>query len=185
MPIISYHYSIISLLIGVSLTQDVSAGSLFLASKLEEKPARVRDIINVYDYLLQLISWSRSNFRTPAGTHNDSAVSASQLAKEAEQRIQLNPLLPDAIKASMTRHLKQKQSTEHQEKEHTSESRGFLDPEARQKLQLDISQFQYEPMDYFASRFYDRKEEIVVAEMQILKRSVSYLALTSWIRSTY
>ncbi|CAO1629132.1 unnamed protein product [Parajaminaea phylloscopi] len=37
--------------------QDVSAGSLFLASKVEEHPLRLRDLINVFDYLLQKDRW--------------------------------------------------------------------------------------------------------------------------------
>ncbi|EGG00250.1 uncharacterized protein MELLADRAFT_73226 [Melampsora larici-populina 98AG31] len=152
--------------------RDVSAGALFLAAKLEEKPARVRDIINVYDYLLQLISWSRSRFRTQSGLKQDTMTSLNDLAKEAEERIALNPLLPDEIKASMTRHLKLKQTLncEGSNTETVMEEEGFMNLEERQKIKLDLSQFEYEPMDYFASRFYDRKEEIVVAEMQILKR---------------
>lgn len=148
--------------------RDVSAGSLFLAAKLEEKPARVRDIINVYDYLFQLISWSRAKFRTSAGTRLDSLTTVHTLAKEAEERIKTNPLLPDNIKASMTRHLKLKQTPIVESESET----GFMDASERERIGLDITQFEYEPMDYFASRFYDRKEEIVVAEMQILKRSV-------------
>jgi hypothetical protein len=33
--------------------KDVGMGALFLASKLEESPVRLRDLINVYDYLIQ------------------------------------------------------------------------------------------------------------------------------------
>lgn len=151
--------------------RDVSAGALFLASKLEEKPARVRDIINVYDYLLQLITWSRTKFRTQSGIKQDTITSLNDLAKEAEERIALNPLLPDEIKASMTRHLKSKQSSNREvSSTGTNGEDGFMDVEDRQKNRLDLSLFEYEPMDYFASRFYNRKEEIVVAEMQILKR---------------
>jgi cyclin L len=32
------------------------------------------------------------------------------------------------------------------------------------------SEFVYKPMNYYSSRFYDIKESLVVAEMQILKR---------------
>ncbi|KAK7440194.1 hypothetical protein VKT23_017136 [Stygiomarasmius scandens] len=75
---------------------DIGMGALFLASKLEECPLRVRDLINVYDLLLQ------------HSTHilNDK---------------------PD-------------------------------------------SEFKYAPMSYFGSTFYDFKDALVVAEMQILKR---------------
>ncbi|KAF8810170.1 cyclin-like protein [Phlegmacium glaucopus] len=75
---------------------DVGMGALYLASKLEECPLRMRDLINVYDLLLQ------------RATH-----SLSSKAAEA---------------------------------------------------------FHYHPMSYFGSTFYDLKDALVVAEMQILKR---------------
>ena len=71
-------------------------GALYLASKLEECPLRMRDLINVYDLLLQ------------RAAHNSS--------EKADQ------------------------------------------------------DFRYHPMSYFGSTFYDLKEALVVAEMQILKR---------------
>jgi hypothetical protein len=71
-------------------------GALYLASKLEECPLRMRDIINVYDLLLQRASHS-------------------------------------------------------------------LSPKADQE-------FHYHPMSYFGSTFYDLKDALVTAEMQILKR---------------
>lgn len=145
--------------------RDVSSGALFLASKLEEKPARIRDIINVYDYLFQLIEWSRDQVRTPAQADRDAAVLTSKAAREAEAKIESNPLLPSEIKASMLRHLRQKRSTTSPEAVQTSDE---FDPEKLKKL--DLNNFKYQPMDYFSQKFYDRKEEIVIAEMQILKR---------------
>ena len=71
-------------------------GALYLASKLEECPLRTRDLINVYDLLLQ------------RDMH----------------------LLQD-------------------------------DPN---------KEFKYAPMSYFGTTFYDLKDAIVVAEMQVLKR---------------
>ena len=71
-------------------------GALYLASKLEECPVRMRDLINVYDLLL--------------------------------------------AKA-----------------EHELSSRSG-------------SPFKYTPMGYFGNTFYDMKDALVVAEMQILKR---------------
>lgn len=71
-------------------------GALYLASKLEECPLRMRDLINVYDLLSQ-----RAN--------------------------------------------------------HYLSSKGDQD-------------FKYSPMSYFGSTFYDLKDALVVAEMQILKR---------------
>ena len=75
-------------------------GALYLASKLEECPIRMRDLINVYDLLLQ---------RT-----------AHTLAVQTT-----NPNKVD---------------------------------------------FKYVPMSYFGNTFYDLKDSLVVAEMQILKR---------------
>lgn len=71
-------------------------GALYLASKLEECPLRMRDLINVYDLLLQ------------RATHS----------------LESNP----------------------------------------------TKEFKYAPMSYFGTTFYDLKDALVVAEMQILKR---------------
>jgi hypothetical protein len=76
-------------------------GALYLASKLEECPVRMRDLINVYD-LLQ----SRAAHELNATRHSSSP------------------------------------------------------PE----------EFKYTPMSYFSQTFYDLKDALVVAEMQILKR---------------
>ncbi|TFK42744.1 cyclin-like protein [Crucibulum laeve] len=73
---------------------DIAMGALYLASKLEECPIRMRDLINVYDALLQ-----RSIHYSKADT-----------------------------------------------------------------------EFKYHAMSYFGSTFYDIKDAVVVAEMQILKR---------------
>ena len=71
-------------------------GALYLASKLEECPLRMRDLINVYDLLLQRAAYSLSS--------------------------------------------------------------------------TSAEPFQYQPMSYFGSTFYDLKDALVVAEMQVLKR---------------
>lgn len=42
-----------SLVFVLTLSQDIGMGALYLASKLEECPLRMRDLINVYDLLLQ------------------------------------------------------------------------------------------------------------------------------------
>ncbi|KZT28510.1 cyclin-like protein [Neolentinus lepideus HHB14362 ss-1] len=72
---------------------DIGMGALYLASKLEECPLRMRDLINVYDLLLRRASHSNST-----------------------------------------------------------------------------GDFKYTPMSYFGNTFYDLKDALVVAEMQILKR---------------
>ncbi|KAF9262116.1 cyclin-L1 [Marasmius fiardii PR-910] len=73
---------------------DIGMGALYLASKLEECPLRMRDLINVYDLIQQY--------------HHHSLTGSSD--------------------------------------------------------------FRYSPMSYFGSTFYDLKDALVVAEMQILKR---------------
>ena len=75
-------------------------GALYLASKLEECPIRMRDLINVYDLLLRHTAHTLAS-RTSAA-HN--------------------------------------------------------------------IEFKYIPMSYFGNTFYDLKDALVVAEMQILKR---------------
>jgi len=93
--------SLISLKIGRGrgshfLLKDIGMGALYLASKLEECPLSMRDLINVYDLLLQ-----RATFTVEG---------------KAEE------------------------------------------------------EFHYHPMSYFGNTFYDMKDALVVAEMQILKR---------------
>lgn len=75
-------------------------GALYLASKLEECPIRMRDLINVYDLLLQ-----RNTHTLAVRTTNPNK-----------------------------------------------------------------SEFKYAPMSYFGNTFYDLKDALVVAEMQVLKR---------------
>jgi cyclin L len=75
-------------------------GALYLASKLEECPLRMRDLINVYDLLLQKT------------THTLAVQTATP----------------------------------------------------------NKGDFKYVPMSYFGNTFYDLKDTLVVAEMQILKR---------------
>ncbi|KAM0787176.1 hypothetical protein ACM66B_006424 [Microbotryomycetes sp. NB124-2] len=82
--------------------RDIGMGALFLASKLEESPIRMRDLINCYAYLVALIKH---------------CARSSTTASDA----------PATFNA-------------------------------------------YAPMDYFASEFYDMKDALVIAEMQILKR---------------
>ncbi|KAI0374766.1 cyclin-L1 [Pilatotrama ljubarskyi] len=83
---------------------DIGMGALYLASKLEECPVRMRDLINVYDLLLQ---------RTAHKLKHPPGISSA----------------------------------------------GVPCPE-----------FKYIPMSYFGNTFYDLKDALVVAEMQILKR---------------
>lgn len=88
-------------------------GALYLASKLEECPIRMRDLINVYDLLLQRTTHTLSS-------RTSSSSSASSLPSTA--------------------------ATQHK------------------------AEFKYVPMSYFGNTFYELKDALVVAEMQILKR---------------
>ncbi|KAG1749025.1 cyclin-like protein [Suillus paluster] len=90
----------------ITRTQDIGMGALYLASKLEECPLRMRDLINIYDLLLQRTTHTLSS-STPS--------SSPSLAKGKDT-------------------------------------------------------FKYAPMSYFGNTFYDLKDALVVAEMQILKR---------------
>lgn len=87
---------------------DIGMGALYLASKLEECPVRMRDLINVYDLLIQRAAHTRSL----------ALATTSASSSTSRQR----------------------------------------------------SDFRYTPMSYFGNTFYDLKEALVVAEMQILKR---------------
>ncbi|MBW0539154.1 hypothetical protein O181_078869 [Austropuccinia psidii MF-1] len=140
--------------------RDVSAGCLFLASKLEEKSARIRDIINVYDYLLQLINWSHlhQNNSSNSHTHSHSDL-VNHLTRQAHHSIQSNPILPPQIKSTFSSHLQSKLNSNPSNPSQPSHS-----------ISSNSNQFHYTPMNYFSQEFFDRKEAIVVAEMQILKR---------------
>ncbi|CAH7685002.1 cyclin-like protein [Phakopsora pachyrhizi] len=162
----------------LNFVQDVSAGSLFLAAKLEEKPVRLRDIINVYDYLLKLIRWSREQLTSKLrGSDAEGSVKSledSEALRVARSRIESNPLLPASIKANMLRNLEKTVKSDGGSKLSSSDPDRRLIEDDEEALnvnnRLDLQRFRYEPMSYNSQTFYDRKEEIVVAEMQILKR---------------
>lgn len=101
-PLIDLHLRICN-------SKDIGMGALYLASKLEECPVRIRDLINVFDLLLA--------------------------------RARHNLMSAPSVSFSPSSH-SQSQSTT----------------------------FKYTPMSYFAQEFYDAKDAMVVAEMQILKR---------------
>ena len=91
--------------------QDIGMGALYLASKLEECPIRIRDLINVYDLILQ----------------RKAHIRAHRMSSDLT-----SPVLSTSLYAN--------------------------------------TEFKYTPMSYFGNTFYDLKDAIVVAEMQILKR---------------
>ena len=93
---------------------DIGMGSLMLASKLSEVPVRLRDLLLVYDYLLQRAYHCS---RTCPGPR----------------------------------------------------SRALHGPSDAQRP-LESQPFTYKASDYYSQMFYDAKDAMVVAEMQILKR---------------
>lgn len=95
---------------------DIGMGSLMLASKLTEAPVRLRDLLLVYDYLLQRAYHSS---RTRPGP------------------------------------------------------RLRTDPDAQSPQ--EAPPFTYRASDYYSQTFYDAKDAMVVAEMQILKRLGFYV----------
>ncbi|PWN34657.1 cyclin-like protein [Meira miltonrushii] len=104
---------------------DIAMGCLFLSSKLEETPKRIRDLINVFDYLVKR-DQHQAKYRPGPRSH--------QLGKA-----------------------RRKANT-------ASTSNGTANHHAQ------IPPFEYKPMTYFANEFYDTKDALVIAEMQILKR---------------
>ena len=107
-------------------------GALYLASKLEECPVRMRDLINVYDLLLQRNTHALAS-------HSPPLPSSSHLHPHVLGQGHVygqSPVLPPALN-----------SASH-----------------------DKVKFKYTPMSYFSDTFYDLKDALVVAEMQILKR---------------
>ena len=107
----------IEILLPIDVTfQDIAAAALFVSSKLEEWPIRIRDLINCFDYLIKLVEWERSQIAIAKA--RNVAASLGQNASAAS---------------------------------------------------TSSASFHYQPMDYFAKEFYGFKDDIVIAESQILK----------------
>lgn len=92
---------------------DIAMGALFLASKIGETPARLRDILLVFDYMKQ-----RAHYIAETSNHN-----------APHERIKEGTAAP-----------------------------------------LNELQFVYRPTGYYSDAYYDAKDALVVAEIQILKR---------------
>ncbi|KAI6019666.1 cyclin-like protein [Pisolithus orientalis] len=111
---------------------DISMGALYLASKLEECPIRMRDLINVYDLLLQRNSHELSLHSSPPPS--------SPSRRPQPTHVPGHSLVMASPAAAAP-----------------SPSNGK-------------TKFKYTPMAYFSDAFYNLKDALVVAEMQILKR---------------
>ncbi|KDN40263.1 cyclin-like protein [Tilletiaria anomala UBC 951] len=104
--------------------RDVCTGALFLATKLEETPVRLRDLINVFDYLMRrALHYSKYN---------------------PGPRLAPRP------------HGKQRATED--------------DLPAQGSRAAAVPPFVYKPQAYHAQEFYDAKDAMVIAEIQILKR---------------
>ncbi|KAL4074637.1 cyclin-like protein [Scleroderma yunnanense] len=110
-----------------SSSSDIGMGALYLASKLEECPVRMRDLINVYDLLLQRNAHALAVHPPPSSPHLHPNVLGQGRVYSQSQVFPSTPLQGQA-------------------------------------------KFKYTPMTYFSDTFYDLKDALVVAEMQILKR---------------
>lgn len=103
---------------------NIAMGSLFLSSKVEESPKRIRDLINVFDYLIK---------RDLHQARYSPGPRSNQLNKtRRKNRV--------SISNDLDRH------------------------------SIPIPPFEYKPMTYFANEFYDTKDALMIAEMEILKR---------------
>ncbi|KAI6126271.1 cyclin-like protein [Pisolithus croceorrhizus] len=115
---------------------DISMGALYLASKLEECPVRMRDLINVYDLLLQ------------RNTHELSLHSSPSSSSPSRRP----------------------QPTHPSESSHSYGHMSAMAVPAASSPSNSKANFKYTPMAYFSDTFYNLKDALVVAEMQILKR---------------
>lgn len=97
--------------------QDIAMGGLFLSTKLEETPTRLRDLINVFDYLIKRALHSSKHNPAPRVAQQKKPPQSNGKQKATEQ-----------------------------------------------------DSFAYEPQSYHQPEFYDMKDDMVIAEMQILKR---------------
>ncbi|KAG6334562.1 hypothetical protein ID866_4538 [Astraeus odoratus] len=112
---------------------DVGMGALYLASKLEECPIRMRDLINVYDLLLQRNAHELASHSSPPSSNSHLHSKPRDPGHVYGQTMPLVPAVTPTV----------------------SKGKG---------------KFKYTPMAYFSDTFYDLKDALVVAEMQILKR---------------
>ncbi|KAI6043070.1 cyclin-like protein [Pisolithus marmoratus] len=114
---------------------DISMGALYLASKLEECPVRMRDLINVYDLLLQRNTHELSSHSSPSSSSPPSRPQPTQLSESGHVYDPTSAIPSSAVSPSNGK-----------------------------------TTFKYTPMGYFSDTFYNLKDALVVAEMQILKR---------------
>lgn len=119
-------------------------GALFLAAKLEEAPLRIRDLINVYDYLIQRALHHSKHRPGPRALEKRGGSAYKNSASHPSASHPSLPARPGL--GSPQRAASPSQPSE------------------------PVPPFCYSPPAYFAQSFYDTKDALVIAEMQILKR---------------
>ncbi|KAL9933122.1 hypothetical protein V8E36_007840 [Tilletia maclaganii] len=130
--------------------KDISMGALFLACKLEEQTVRLRDLLNVFDYLIErALHISRLN----PGPRALELRGIIEVGDVAAMRGKLRSTTIPDLSASQG----------HDSKQSGKRAASGSDPVG------DLA-FQYTPSSYFSQDFYDSRDALVVAEMQILKR---------------
>ncbi|CAD6908701.1 unnamed protein product [Tilletia controversa] len=134
--------------------KDISMGALFLACKLEEQYVRVRDVINVFDFLIQrALHLSKCN----PGPRSLELSGIVQVGDVSSMRARLRSSV-----ISRPGHL---YAGNGHGSSMTHSSALPAGPAGTQ-----ASSFEYKPPSYFSQDFYDVKDALVIAEMQILKR---------------
>lgn len=171
------------------LYQDIGAGALFLASKLEESPLSIRDLVNVYDFLIQRSLHASNHSPGPRalerkGLANPSVSSSSLIGSavnEGSSEVSLgkrkeqangNGAQPDedtANKRHQSSHPSSSSSGSSTREDSSPYSSSSKPPRSTSKSK-SIPPFKYVAQSYFAQSFYDAKDALVIAEMQILKR---------------
>ncbi|KAE8222026.1 hypothetical protein CF319_g4715 [Tilletia indica] len=135
--------------------KDISTGALFLACKLEEQSLRVRDLINVFDFLIsRALHTSKSN-PGPRSLELSGVVAIGDV-RSMRKRLRSVVIFPTHHQPAGTGN--GTSFTAHQPAHSIGRSRS------------DPTSFDYTPTSYFSQDFYDTKDALVVAEMQILKR---------------
>lgn len=168
--------------------QDIGAGALFLASKLEESPLSIRDLVNVYDYLIQrslhtskhnpgpralerkglskpqssIVDGNETNSSSNSNSNGKRKQSNNGKGKEEDQDDY------DSNSSGSKRHQSSHPSESSKREDSTNHS--FPSSITSKSTRESIPTFKYVAQSYFAQSFYDAKDALVIAEMQILKR---------------
>ncbi|CAJ0745245.1 21142_t:CDS:2 [Entrophospora sp. SA101] len=89
--------------------RDISIGALFLASKVQESPCKIRDLINVYHYLIRHYKHLPQDPLEPLGSVNALVIAEMQILKRLGFNVHVQ--LPYGL---MVNYLKTLELTEHE-----------------------------------------------------------------------